>query len=492
MSIKSRMTFGLLPMVLVGSISASSLEIYQDGTKYRTIPKDRFIGLSRGVRATCDGQALTLLPSAVCPPKQRLCAEANKLEELERSERALQLEGKTLDKMLSVAKPTQIDATGWIEAAAKIGAHQAELVDKIKQLGKAQRSAKQAFDKQAPTQDATIAKKKCTGELELTIPAGYIGAKLLYEADTSDPNTIAIKQFIALTNRSGIDIVAKEADIYARSYQVYLKPQQFSPWVAQILKPVKTKASRANYAKRTARKTESDDGVMFANADIASVGYFAQEAPVVAPEAKMGTVVQTGYKNYHVSGIELPSTGEEIKVKIADYKATAACELVSYPYRDSKVYRACSFIPQSPIEANQWRIQKNKRLVSDQAYGTYRDGKYLLNVEVDEMVLTTRTPIVKRDRSSGIFGGSIRKKDGYTLELTNLSDQNKEIKLIERIPTSTTDKIKSKLLSVSGATSHHLLKDGKLEIVVKLAPHAHQEIKVLFELSYDKATKVSY
>ena len=480
MSIKSCMTSGLLPMVLVGSISASSLEIYQDGTKYRTIPTDRFIGLSRGVRATCDGQAMTLLPSAVCPPKQRLCTEVNKLEELERSERALQLEGKTLDKILSVAKPTQIDATKWIEAAAKIGTHQAELADKIKQLGKAQRSAKQAFDKQAPTQEATLAKKKCTGELELTIPAGYIGAKLLYEADTSDPNAIAIKQFIALTNRSGIDIVAKEADIYARSYQVYLRPQQFSPWVAQILKPV-----RKNKRMKSFTEIASTDN---AYSVAAAVAY----AEPVAPEAKLGTVVQTGYKNYHVSGIELPSTGEEIKVKIADYKASAECELVSYPYRDSKVYRACSFTPQSPIEANQWRIEKNKRLVSDQAYGTYRDGKYLLNVEVDETIRIIRNPIVKRDRSSGIFGGTIRKKDGYILKLTNLSEKAKEIKLIERIPTSTTDKIKSKLLSVSGATSHRLLKDGKLEIMVKLAPHAHQEIKVLFELSYDKATKVSY
>jgi len=76
--------------------------------------------------------------------------------------------------------------------------------------------------------------------------------------------------------------------------------------------------------------------------------------------------------------------------------------------------------------------------------------------------------------------------------LTNLSDQTKEVKIIERIPTSTTDKIQSKLLRVEGASSHRLLKDGKLEITLKLAPHAYQEIKVLFELSYDKATKVSY
>jgi hypothetical protein len=486
MSRKLPIISSLFPALLIGSLSASSLEIYQDGAKYRTIPSDRFIGLSRGVQATCDGQALTLLPLAVCPPKQRLCAEVGKLEELGRSVRALQLEGKTLDKFITIAKPTQIDATQWIEAAAKIGTHQSELVHKINQLNKAQRSAKQAFDTQAPTQAATVAKKKCVGELELTIPAGYIGAKLLYEADTSDPNAIAIKQFIALSNHSGIDIVAKEADIYARSYQVYLRPQQFTPWVAQIQQSLR-KNKRIDSARYASKSPQRERYLSEPDMEVN-----AMVAPVVAPESKMGAVIQTGYKNYHVSGIELPSTGEEIKVKIADYKTTTTCELVSYPYRDSRVYRACSFTPQSPIEANKWRIAKNKRLVSDQAYGTYRDGKYLLNIEVDEALLTTRTPIVKRDRSSGIFGGSIRKKDGYTVALTNLSDQTKEVKIIERIPTSTTDKIQSKLLRVEGASSHRLLKDGKLEITLKLAPHAYQEIKVLFELSYDKATKVSY
>jgi len=217
----------------------------------------------------------------------------------------------------------------------------------------------------------------------------------------------------------------------------------------------------------------------------------AAMAPV-EPVPNVGTVMQTGYRDYHISGIELPSTGEEIKIKVADYNAVATCELVSYPYRDTRVYNACSFSPKSPIESDRWRIQKNRRLVSDQAYGEYRDSKYLLNVDVEDEVLVQRKPVVKRDKSSGIFGGSTRKKDGFELVLTNLSGQAKKIKIIERIPTSTTDKIKTKLLKVEGADSHTLGKEGKLEMEVVLAPKTHQKIKVLFELSYDKDTKVSY
>ncbi len=450
------------------------------------IPTDQYIGLSNGLHATCDGQVLTLLPSVLCPSKQRLCTELSKLEDLERSVRALQVEKKTLDQLLALAKPTQIDASRWIDAAAKIGTHQAEIDDKLKQLSRAQHSAKMNFERQAPTREAVIAKKRCVGELELTIPAGYIGAKLLYEADSSDPHLIGIKQFIALTNRSGIDIVAKEADIYTQSYHLYLRPQQFSPWIAQIVKPVrkdKKVLRKEGYAKAKAINRDSEYSLA------AAVSY---AAPAAAPETNIGAVVETGYRNYHVSGIELPSTGEEIRVKIADYKVAAECELVTYPYRDSRVYRACSFTPKSPIESNKWHIRKNKRVISDRAYGSYRDGKYLLNVDMDDTILVVRRPMVKRDRSSGIFGGSIRKKDGYTLKLTNLSDKVKRLKIIERIPTSATDKIKSKLLDVEGASSYRLLKEGELEIILTLSPHAHQEIRVLFELSYNKDTKVSY
>jgi hypothetical protein len=465
--------------VMTTGVFASTLEIYQDGAKYRMIPTDRFIGLTKRVDATCDGQSLLLSTSGECSETHRLCKEQSQLSVLENEKNSLLYASETLEKLVTISKPTEIDAGKWIEAATKIGKQKALLASQEKTASQKLQAATAAFFRQAPSRKPLFMQKKCVGELELTLPAGYIGAKLLYEADTSDPNAIGIKQFIALSNHSGIDIVAKEADIYAKSYRIYLRPQQFNPWIARIRKDLRL------------RKSMKKEKMAYAEPAMVNAGMGADAAPV-EPVSEMGAVVQTGYKNYHISGIELPSTGEEIKVKIADYTTPAECAYVSYPYRDQRVYRACSFQPQSPIESNRWRIQKDKRLVSDQAYGEYRDGTYRLNVDIDDEVLVQRKPMVKKDRSSGIFGGSIRKKDGFELDITNIAATAKKITIIERIPTSTTDKIEIKLLSVEGASSHRLLADGRLEIEVALAPKKHQKIKVLFELRYDKDTKVSY
>lgn len=463
--------------LVTGFVFCASLDIYQDGARYRTIPTGRYLGFGKGVSTSCEGKELSLTKSGECSPKERLCKLRDEVQVLQAEEASVRYASEALEKMLSLAKPTEIDASRWIDAATKIGKHKSELLTKQLKLSKVIQAKRQLFSRQAPSAKPLFLQKKCAGELELTIPAGMIGARLLYEADTSDPTAITIRQYIALSNRSGIDIVAKEARLYARSYRTYLKPQVFSPWIAQ-------REPERRYAKSRAVKK-------MAYAEAAMLNEAGDIAPV-APATNVGAVMHTGYKNYQLSGIELPSTGEEIRVKVADYSVPAQCELVSYPYRDPQVYRACSFSPKSSIESHRWRIQKQKRLVSDQAYGTYRDGKYLLNVERVEELLIDRKPIVKRDRSSGIFGGSIRKKDGFVLQVTNISSETKTVKITERIPTSTTDKIKVKLLKVEGADSHTLQKDGRVELLVSLAPNAHKEIRVMFELRYDKETKVVY
>ncbi len=452
----------------------ASLDIYQDGAKYRTIPTERYLGFTKGVSAFCEGKELSLTKSGKCSPKERLCKLRDEVQVLQAEETSMRYASEALEKMLSLVKPTEIDASKWIDAATKIGKQKSELLAEQQRLSEAIQAKRQLFSRQAPSTKPLFLQKKCAGGLELTIPGGMIGARLLYEADTSDPAAITIRQYIALSNHSGIDIVAKEAHLYARSYRVYLKPQAFSPWIAQ-------RAPERRYTKsRAVNKIAYAETVM------------AEDMAPVTLATNVGAVMHTGYKNYQLSGIELPSTGEEIRVKVADYTVLARCELVSYPYSDPQVYRACSFSPKSPIESHRWRIEKQKRLVSDQAYGTYRDGKYLLNVNREEELLIDRKPIVKRDRSNGIFGGSIRKKDGFVLQVTNLSSETKTVKITERIPTSTTDKIKVKLLKVEGADSHTLQKDGRVELLVSLAPKAHKEIRVMFELRYDKETKVVY
>jgi len=461
---------------------ASTLEIYNDGAKYRYVPIDKYIGFTRGVSASCEDQSVALAATDDCSDKKRLCRDIAVIKELGSQRVALKYESSTLEQLVTISKPTDIDASKWIDAAQKIGKRKSELSQALRDVNSKMKTASGKFTRQAPAKKAMMSEEKCLGELELNIPAGYIGAKLLYEADVSSPDSISIKQYIALSNHSGIDIVAGEAYIYAKSSRLYLRPQHFSPWVARV-------GDTNRYAKKLSRSLSANTASITQDAMMESI---MEDEGIAMPVPAIGAVVQAGYKNYHISGIELPSTGKDIKVKIADYKVSMECEYIAHPYRDNRLYRTCSFAPSSAIEANKWTIKKNKRLVTQEAYGEYWDGKYLLNTDVDDEVLISRGQVVKKDQSSGIFGGSIRKRDGFEIDVTNISDKPKSIKIIERIPSSTTDKIKVKLVSVAGVNSYKLVKDGKLVIDVNLKPKEHKKIKVIFELGYDKKLKVNY
>ena len=453
---------------------ASTLEIYNDGAKYRYIPIDNYIGFSKGVDANCDGQDAGLVSVEQCSDKKRLCKDISMVKELINQQKALNFESSVLEQLVAISKPTDIDASKWIDAAEKIGKRKVELSIEMNSVSSELVSATKEFQKQAPSDKATSTASKCAGELELSIPSGYIGAKLQYEADASAPDTIQITQYMVLNNRSGVDIVAKDAYIYTKSSKMHLKPQHFTPWTAQLSEKIRYKKSSRAMVATT----------------------YASDEPMVAtlpmPAPTVGAVVQAGYKNYHISGIELPSTGKDVKVKIADYRVPTKCQYTAHPYRDTNVYRSCSFVPSYPIEANKWSIQRDNRLVSDQAYGEYWEGEYLLNTDVDDEILISRKRVVKHDQSSGIFGGSIRKEDGFRLDITNISDSPKTIKIVERIPSSTTDKIKVKLVSVDGARHQIVGKDGKMVMDISLKPKEHKSIKVIFELRYDKEASVYY
>ncbi|HIP61735.1 MAG TPA: hypothetical protein EYG98_04190, partial [Sulfurovum sp.] len=213
---------------------ASTLEIYNDGAKYRYVPIDKYIGFTRGVSASCEDQSVALAATDDCSDKKRLCRDIAVIKELGSQRVALKYESSTLEQLVTISKPTDIDASKWIDAAQKIGKRKSELSQALRDVNSKMKTASGKFTRQAPAKKAMMSEEKCLGELELNIPAGYIGAKLLYEADVSSPNSISIKQYIALSNHSGIDIVAGEAYIYAKSSRLYLRPQHFSPWVARV------------------------------------------------------------------------------------------------------------------------------------------------------------------------------------------------------------------------------------------------------------------
>ena len=216
------------------------------------------------------------------------------------------------------------------------------------------------------------------------------------------------------------------------------------------------------------------------------------EVSIVASSVPVASYVDA--REYKIENLTLPSTGLPVNVQVTSWTSMLSCEIKAYPYTNARAFKVCSFEPKQQIDSNKWKVKSAKVTINKNAVGEYRDGKYNLYTKVEEDIKIIRKPIVKKERETGIFGGTARKKDGFVLTLTNKSDKSKTLTLIDRIPTSTTDEIEVKLLEIKSdkKVNYKILKDGQVEMKITLAANVRKKIEVLFEISYDKDLKINY
>ncbi len=466
-----KFTTSLSILLLSGSIAyASSLAVYQDSTFYTFTPKNNFIGFSKGIKAKCEGNTIPLSMTTACPSDERLCQVLTGLKTTEEQVRSVEQNSKFLEQLASLPQPTTLDAELLIASAKALGKEKARLLEEEKRLRQKAEIQAKAFDKQAPSRGVLETMKNCDQEIELTLPYGYVSFSTAYEADIKkDETEVEVTQTLSMTNRSGIDIEAQSAMFYYRSSKQHLYPTHFHPWIVRKYEP---------RPLVTAKRAKME---MLMDAEQKEV----LSAPAVSYEDA---------REYKIENLLLPSTGVPLDVKVLEWKAPLSCEIRAYPYNQLKAFHVCSFEPKYQIESNQWKVKSSHVLINENAQGEYREGKYDLYTKVEEDIKIERKPIVDKERETGIFGGTVRKKDGYSVTIINKSDKEKALTLIERIPTSTTEEITSKLLSINAKKNVHykMLKEGEIEMKLTLAPHEIQKIEVLFELSYDKELKVNY
>ena len=467
----------LTAMLLTGGLSyASSLAVYQDKTFYSYAPQNNYIGFAQGVKAKCEGTTIPLSGMTHCPEDNRLCQELTSLKSTEEKVEAVVANIKVLAQLVTLPQPTTFDAGAWIESAKRIGEEQARLLTQQRLLSEEGELKKRNFQKQAPTQHALRTTKTCKKEIELTIPYGYVSFSTNYEANIIDDKEVTVTQYLSIINRSGIDMEAESAMFYYRSANQYIRPTHFTPWIVSKYVPRPTRV----------RKSKKAMSVNMAMMDEQRVSMPIMEA---APTASYEDA-----REYKIENLTLPSTGVALNVQVLTWKAALSCEIRAYPYAGREAFHVCSFTPKHQIDANRWKVKSADKMINENAAGEYRDEYYNLYTKVEEDIKIERKPIVKRARETGIFGGTERKKDGFTLTLTNKSNKEKTLMLTERIPTSTTEEIKVKLLSIKSdkKINYKVLKDGKIEMKLALAPHDNKKIEVLFEITYDKDLKVSY
>jgi hypothetical protein len=465
---------------LGGGVSfASSLSVYQDQTIYNYIPKENYIGFAKGLKGKCEGDTLSLSVMSACPEDKRLCKLLHEVKSAEQEFRAVQSNMKVLDQLISLPKPTSFDAKNMIDTAKEVGVEQARLSQKETLLNQEVMIKQRSFQKQAPVKQALQSAQICTKELELTLPYGHVSFSTNYEANM-DEKEITVTQNLSITNRSGIDIEAETAMFYYRSARQYVTPIHFNPWIVSKYIPMLKKMYKS-------KRAINDKEAMVELAMMEDTGTMVKAA--YAPVASYEDA-----REYKIKDLFLPSTGLPLEVQVLHWKVPLMCEVRAYPYVNSRAFYVCTFKPKFQIDSNRWKVKEGKRMINENAVGEYHNEKYDLYTKIEEDIKIFRKPIVQKERETGIFGGTARKKDGFVLTLTNKSDTGKTLTLIDRIPTSTTDEIKIKLLSVNSnkKVDYKMLKEGKMEMKLDLAPNETKTIEVLFEISYDKTLKVNY
>jgi hypothetical protein len=458
-------------------VYSASLSIYQDQTLYNYAAKSSFIGFTKGVKAKCEGNTMGMHPIASCPGDKRLCKELNILKKTEQKLNAIKSNAKVLEQLISLPQPTTLDADALLQTAKTVGEEQAKLLEETKETTKELVLQQRAFQKQAPTNSSLVSNEICTKEMELTIPYGYVSFSTSYVADIQNEKEVQVIQYISIVNRSGIDIEADTAMFYYRSASQYVKPVHFNPWVVGKYEP---------YLKRIVPKRAISQKMKMNSIAM------ADEVSIAAASTPVASYIDA--REYQITDLNLPSTGLPVNVEITSWKTPLTCAIKAYPYSNTNAFTVCSFEPKQQIDNNRWKIKSGKVTINENAVGEYRNSKYNLYTKVEEDIKILRKPMVKKERETGIFGGTARKKDGFVLTLTNKSDKNKTITLVDRIPASTTDEIKVKLLEVRAdkKVNYKMLKDGKIEMKLTLAANETKKIEIMFEISYDKDLKITY
>lgn len=468
---KLSLTFGVV-LLGGGLIDASSLSVYQDKTFYNFIPKNNFIGLTQGVMAKCDGATIPLSVVTDCPTEERLCQLLNGLEKAEQKKNAIAYNSQVLEKLILLPRPITFDVNEWIASAKLAGEEQANLFMQEELATQTLILKQKEFQKQAPSKEALTTTQSYNKEIELTIPHGYISFSTAYEASTIDEKEVSVTQYLSIENHSGIDLHADTAMFYYRSANQYVYPIHFNPWIV------------SKYEQQYTEEVTSKEVSMIPR-------NVSDAAPMVA---SIPTASHEDARKYKIQNLTLLSTGVPLDVKVITWNVPLSCEIHAYPYENVQAFQVCSFEPKYQIDSNEWRVKSEKEVINENAIGEYKDGKYHLYIKVEEDIEIERIPIVNKERETGIFGGTARKKDGFVLTLMNKSDKEKTLTLIDRIPASTTEEIEVKLLSIKSEkeVKYTMLKDGKIEMKLILAANENKKIEVLFEISYNKDLKVNY
>ncbi|MGA1862938.1 DUF4139 domain-containing protein [Deferribacter thermophilus] len=447
--------------LLVAAGWGSTVNIYKDVIYYKPDLKSNFIGFNNSVNVKCNGDIAKLIAKDELNEKCYLCYYYNKNQSLTLQLEKLNTAYETTNILL---KNVTVNSNDFFDFNQRLTNELFNIKSEIKKVNKELKEIDNVFKRSAPNNSPFYLETSKCDDIELK----FSGIKFdLYNTLTVDSISenkakIRVVKKVGLINKSGVDILAKEAKLFLKRSENVEGNLKFSPWLVDVFQPIR--------AFMKAKSIEKSD--------------------LSLEDYQEGSVESEGNRVYSIKNLVLPSDGSKKEFILNSMVVFADYGLITYPYLSKSVYREITFDVPFDLENNLWQIRIGNEVFSNVKGFLEKDRYTLLAGKVYD-IKVDRNRLIDFQEEAGFFGNKKRIKDGYLISLSNISNKSYLIKVVDRIPVSKNEKIKVEDVQINNDNCE-IKKDGKLLCNIRLDSNQNVDIKVTFTILYDKDIEINY
>jgi len=469
------MTKIAVTLISIFSMLDASVEIYKDRTKLSVLPIKQFVGFNSNIKATDSAGDIKIVKGQCAGSRLTGCQPINKIARLKSENASLNKQktilGQTLDELCFDSK----DATKTI-------LYVKSLSDKLSQIDEEIIKNNYLLSRErnkitSPALSPYFTDKKFSTPIELEFTGISFNSQYVLNIDEKKMGHI-----IEMRNRSGVDIEKTDAQIFDRRLSGIASNEKFRPLLIRTAHPAyKRKASAA-------RMMKEEQAVM-------SMSFGADSVAETADET---IAVKESTRRYTINNFSLKADGIRKEFEV-DSKNVSIKKSLVWKAWQYKVYESAEVELDEVFESSKLDLIYNKEMIK-KAYVRREGSKLLLNIAEEYEVEVSREEIPNFSQDKGLFGSDNLVEKGFRLAITNQSDNNKALTIVEKLPVSTNENVEVVLKGfwkIEGKERtkvelKHDAKIGRMEISIDLSPGESRVYEYNFSIRHPKESPIVY
>ncbi|MEC4813686.1 MAG: mucoidy inhibitor MuiA family protein [Scytonema sp. PMC 1069.18] len=312
-------------------------------------------------------------------------------------------------------------------------------------------------------------------ELEVSYIVHCANWAPLYDLEVSTSHhSLHLSYLAEITQSTGEDWIGVTLTLSTAKPGLGTLPPKLEPWYIDLLR---TETVRSSMPRLIPSSPMAAPGAIMEQAE----ENFVQAEPVIAEVSREGSVVTFKLS----SSADIPSDGTPHKITIfkddypCSFEYVAMPSLVSFAYLQANVKNNPNGATLLAGKANIFR--DNTFVGTTQLENIASGQEFQLNLGIDEGLRVQRD-LIERQVDKKLIGSNIRMTFGYRIVITNLLNQEADLRLIEQLPVSRNEQIKVRLTRSNPQIQ--LGEMGILESSLTLPPEAKREVYYQFTVEH--------